>query len=178
MWNQNVLISLQTRWKSDVDVVVCNSLKFLVFVGKSLMLLVGVIGFSWTFLNKFCGFLVGGITRVYKVQWIVQEIFGRAPSKEVNLDEAVTMGAATLGGVFKRCWYFSYWNWWSSCWLIEINDCCWMNFDEFVGVCWIYDWLVVMIWIWNFLKNQIIDVERVVMLYLRCYKSSKTCQNS
>jgi len=34
-----------------------------------------------------------------KVQSLVQEIFGRAPSKSVNPDEAVAMGAAIQGGV-------------------------------------------------------------------------------
>ncbi|XP_018012862.1 heat shock 70 kDa protein cognate 5 [Hyalella azteca] len=43
--------------------------------------------------------LVGGMTRMPKVQATVQEIFGRAPSKSVNPDEAVAMGAAIQGGV-------------------------------------------------------------------------------
>lgn len=43
--------------------------------------------------------LVGGMTRMPKVQEIVQEIFGRAPSKSVNPDEAVAVGAAVQGGV-------------------------------------------------------------------------------
>lgn len=34
-----------------------------------------------------------------QVQTTVQEIFGRAPSKSVNPDEAVAMGAAIQGGV-------------------------------------------------------------------------------
>ena len=34
-----------------------------------------------------------------KVQSLVQDIFGRAPSKSVNPDEAVAMGAAIQGGV-------------------------------------------------------------------------------
>lgn len=38
--------------------------------------------------------LVGGMTRMPKVQQTVQEIFGRAPSKSVNPDEAVAIGAA------------------------------------------------------------------------------------
>ena len=33
------------------------------------------------------------------MQQIVQEIFGRAPSKSVNPDEAVAVGAAIQGGV-------------------------------------------------------------------------------
>ncbi|KAF4802164.1 hypothetical protein TURU_028329 [Turdus rufiventris] len=43
--------------------------------------------------------LVGGMTRMPKVQQTVQELFGRAPSKAVNPDEAVAMGAAIQGGV-------------------------------------------------------------------------------
>ncbi|XP_036168866.1 stress-70 protein, mitochondrial [Myotis myotis] len=43
--------------------------------------------------------LVGGMTRMPKVQQTVQDLFGRAPSKAVNPDEAVAMGAAIQGGV-------------------------------------------------------------------------------
>lgn len=43
--------------------------------------------------------LVGGMTRMPKVQSTVQEIFGRPPSKAVNPDEAVAVGAAIQGGV-------------------------------------------------------------------------------
>ncbi|XP_020892188.1 stress-70 protein, mitochondrial [Exaiptasia diaphana] len=43
--------------------------------------------------------LVGGMTRMPKVQQTVQEIFGRQPSKAVNPDEAVAIGAAIQGGV-------------------------------------------------------------------------------
>lgn len=43
--------------------------------------------------------LVGGMTRVPKVQSTVQEIFGRQPSRAVNPDEAVAVGAAVQGGV-------------------------------------------------------------------------------
>jgi molecular chaperone DnaK len=43
--------------------------------------------------------LVGGMTRMPKVQATVQEIFGRTPGKSVNPDEAVAMGAAIQGGV-------------------------------------------------------------------------------
>uniref|UniRef100_A0A646QEH9 Stress-70 protein, mitochondrial n=1 Tax=Hemiscolopendra marginata TaxID=943146 RepID=A0A646QEH9_9MYRI len=43
--------------------------------------------------------LVGGMTRMPKVQQTVQEIFGRVPSKAVNPDEAVAIGAAIQGGV-------------------------------------------------------------------------------
>lgn len=45
--------------------------------------------------------LVGGMTRVPKVQDIVQEIFGKTPSKGVNPDEAVAMGAAIQGGILR-----------------------------------------------------------------------------
>ncbi|OMP01666.1 Chaperone DnaK [Corchorus olitorius] len=45
--------------------------------------------------------LVGGMTRVPKVQQIVQEIFGKSPSKGVNPDEAVAMGAAIQGGILR-----------------------------------------------------------------------------
>jgi len=43
--------------------------------------------------------LVGGMSRMPKVQETVQELFGRTPSKGVNPDEAVAMGAAIQGGV-------------------------------------------------------------------------------
>ena len=43
--------------------------------------------------------LVGGMTRMPKVQQTVQEIFGKTPTKSVNPDEAVAMGAAIQGGV-------------------------------------------------------------------------------
>merc|ERR1712025_861411 len=43
--------------------------------------------------------LVGGMTRMPKVQATVKEIFGKAASKAVNPDEAVAMGAAIQGGV-------------------------------------------------------------------------------
>lgn len=43
--------------------------------------------------------LVGGMTRMPRVQETVQEIFGRVPSKSVNPDEAVAVGAAIQGGV-------------------------------------------------------------------------------
>lgn len=43
--------------------------------------------------------LVGGMTRMPKVQAQVQEIFKRTPSKSVNPDEAVAVGAAIQGGV-------------------------------------------------------------------------------
>ncbi len=43
--------------------------------------------------------LVGGQTRMPKVQEVVQEFFGREPRKDVNPDEAVAVGAAIQGGV-------------------------------------------------------------------------------
>ena len=43
--------------------------------------------------------LVGGSTRVPKVQQIVQELFGREPHKGVNPDEVVSVGAAVQAGV-------------------------------------------------------------------------------
>ena len=45
--------------------------------------------------------LVGGMTRVPKVQEKVKEIFGKEPSKGVNPDEVVAIGAAIQGGVLK-----------------------------------------------------------------------------
>ncbi len=43
--------------------------------------------------------LVGGSTRVPKVQALVKEIFGKDPHKGVNPDEVVAIGAAIQGGV-------------------------------------------------------------------------------
>jgi len=43
--------------------------------------------------------LVGGSTRVPKVQEIVRKIFGKEPHKGVNPDEVVAIGAAIQGGV-------------------------------------------------------------------------------
>ena len=43
--------------------------------------------------------LVGGSTRIPKVQEIVKKELGKEPSKEVNPDEVVAMGAAIQGGV-------------------------------------------------------------------------------
>lgn len=43
--------------------------------------------------------LVGGMTRMPKVQSTVQEVFGKSPSKAVNPDEAVAIGAAIQGAV-------------------------------------------------------------------------------
>ena len=43
--------------------------------------------------------LVGGSTRIPAIQEIVEKIFGKTPSKGVNPDEVVALGAATQGGV-------------------------------------------------------------------------------
>ncbi|NBB20378.1 molecular chaperone DnaK [Runella sp. CRIBMP] len=43
--------------------------------------------------------LVGGSTRIPRVQEEVEKFFGRKPSKSVNPDEAVAIGAAIQGGV-------------------------------------------------------------------------------
>ena len=45
--------------------------------------------------------LVGGQTRMPKVQEKVREIFGKEPRKDVNPDEAVAVGAAIQGGVLQ-----------------------------------------------------------------------------
>ena len=43
--------------------------------------------------------LVGGMTRMPKVQEVVKEFFGKEPRKDVNPDEAVAVGAAIQGSV-------------------------------------------------------------------------------
>jgi len=43
--------------------------------------------------------LVGGSTRIPKVQGIVQDIFGKEPNKSINPDEVVALGAAIQGAV-------------------------------------------------------------------------------
>ncbi len=43
--------------------------------------------------------LVGGQTRMPKVQAVVEEFFGKTPRRDVNPDEAVAIGAAIQGGV-------------------------------------------------------------------------------
>ncbi len=43
--------------------------------------------------------LVGGSTRMPKVQEIVKDFFGKAPNKSVNPDEVVAIGAAIQGGI-------------------------------------------------------------------------------
>ena len=51
--------------------------------------------------------LVGGQTRMPKVQETVRKFFGKEPRKDVNPDEAVAVGAAIQGAVFsgacQRC---------------------------------------------------------------------------
>jgi molecular chaperone DnaK len=43
--------------------------------------------------------LVGGSTRIPRVQTLVRELFGKEPNKSVNPDEVVAVGAAVQGGV-------------------------------------------------------------------------------
>jgi len=43
--------------------------------------------------------LVGGSTRIPKVQQLVKELFGKEPNRSVNPDEVVAIGAAIQGGV-------------------------------------------------------------------------------
>jgi molecular chaperone DnaK len=45
--------------------------------------------------------MVGGMSRMPKVQEVVQDFFGKPPSKGVNPDEVVAMGAAIQAGVLK-----------------------------------------------------------------------------
>jgi molecular chaperone DnaK len=45
--------------------------------------------------------LVGGSTRVPKIQQLVKDLFGKDPHKGVNPDEVVAVGAAIQGGVLK-----------------------------------------------------------------------------
>jgi molecular chaperone DnaK len=45
--------------------------------------------------------LVGGMTRMPKVQEAVKELFGKEPRRDVNPDEAVAVGAAIQGGVLQ-----------------------------------------------------------------------------
>ena len=42
--------------------------------------------------------LVGGSTRIPKVQELVQDVFGKEPNREVNLDEVVAIGVGMLSG--------------------------------------------------------------------------------
>jgi len=45
--------------------------------------------------------LVGGMTRMPKIQQVVKEVFGREPHKGVNPDEVVAVGAAIQAGVLQ-----------------------------------------------------------------------------
>jgi molecular chaperone DnaK len=45
--------------------------------------------------------LVGGMSRMPKVQEVVKQLFGKEPHKGVNPDEVVALGAAIQGGVLK-----------------------------------------------------------------------------
>lgn len=54
-------------------------------------------GYSASEINQVL--LVGGSTRIPAIQKVVEEFFGRAPSKGVNPDEVVAIGAAIQGGV-------------------------------------------------------------------------------
>lgn len=45
--------------------------------------------------------LVGGMTRMPRIQEVVKEFFGKAPKKDVNPDEVVALGAAIQGGVLQ-----------------------------------------------------------------------------
>jgi molecular chaperone DnaK len=45
--------------------------------------------------------LVGGMTRMPKIQEVVKQFFGKEPHKGVNPDEVVAIGAAIQGGVLK-----------------------------------------------------------------------------
>ena len=55
-------------------------------------------GLSITEINEVL--LVGGSTRIPAIQQLVEKFFGRVPSKGVNPDEVVAIGAAIQGGVF------------------------------------------------------------------------------
>lgn len=43
--------------------------------------------------------LIGGATRMPKIEYIVRQIFGKEPSKSINPDEAVALGAAIQAGI-------------------------------------------------------------------------------
>ena len=47
--------------------------------------------------------LVGGSTRMPKVQQLVKEFFGKEPNRSVNPDEVVAVGAAIQGGILAGC---------------------------------------------------------------------------
>jgi len=47
--------------------------------------------------------LVGGSTRIPRIQGLVEEFFGKKASRGVNPDEAVAFGAAVQAGVSDEC---------------------------------------------------------------------------
>ena len=61
--------------------------------------------------------LVGGSTRIPAIQKVVQDFFGKTPSKNVNPDEVVAIGAAIQGGVRTcSCWTSPRCRWVSKPW--------------------------------------------------------------
>ena len=46
--------------------------------------------------------LVGGSSRIPAVQQLVEDFFGKAPSKGVNPDEVVAVGAAIQGAILNK----------------------------------------------------------------------------
>ena len=46
--------------------------------------------------------LVGGSTRIPKIHQLLKEYFGKEPSKSINPDEAVAVGAAIQGAILAR----------------------------------------------------------------------------
>ncbi|NQU82658.1 MAG: molecular chaperone DnaK [Parcubacteria group bacterium] len=45
--------------------------------------------------------LVGGMTRMPKIQEEIKKLFGKEPNREINPDEVVAIGAATQGGILQ-----------------------------------------------------------------------------
>ncbi len=77
--------------------------------------------------------LVGGMTRMPKIQRTVRDLFGKDPNKNVNLDEVVAIGAAIQAGVLQgdinrcitiRCYTIVTWNWNSRKYIYKID---WKN---------------------------------------------------
>ena len=50
--------------------------------------------------------LVGGSSRIPAVQKLVEDFFGKVPSKGVNPDEVVAVGAAVQGATYRRQHYY------------------------------------------------------------------------
>lgn len=70
------------------------------FLDKSIKLCEGVLdkaGLKKTDIDEIL--LVGGTSRIPKIQEVLKDFFGKEPSKNVNPDEAVAMGAAIQGAV-------------------------------------------------------------------------------